>query len=422
MAIKKVKVSDLPSAQDFDGLYTLGLKVSGSVDEFGKPIELRESVKVGLEFVKSAADKANDAAFAANEATTSANSAAESATAATKAASLAATAANTATEATKTATAQSDLMTAAAAQAASQAGSAATLANEKAALAELRATEINDSSAKAIETAEHPTYVGTDNFVYKWDFVGKAYQKTDIYVKGDTGITPDIALSVTMLDEGAEPTVERSGTAAKPSIALGIPQGVRGDKGAQGDAFTFDDFTQEQIELLQQPAVEAAYDATQAVENLLRGVVATPTANGLMSSVDKTKLDAMNDADKANKDLSNVSFVGKSLLGAKISDCTVDKSLVSVGYYKAPDGLMIHWGYVTSTSATGTIYFYPSFTNVFSMATSIKRGGTPQYTGIIVCHDTLTKTSFSFDKRYIDANAVGTASEPFYYMAIGTWK
>lgn len=40
----------------------------------------------------------------------------------------------------------------------------------------------------AIETAEHPTYIGEDQYVYTWDSVNDVYTKTDIYVKGDQGI------------------------------------------------------------------------------------------------------------------------------------------------------------------------------------------------------------------------------------------
>ena len=39
----------------------------------------------------------------------------------------------------------------------------------------------------ALDTANHPTYVGTDNYVYVWDKENKTYKKTDIYVKGDKG-------------------------------------------------------------------------------------------------------------------------------------------------------------------------------------------------------------------------------------------
>ena len=47
----------------------------------------------------------------------------------------------------------------------------------------------------ATEVAEHPTYIGSDYYVYEWDTKDKQYVKTDIYTKGskgDTGDTGDI--------------------------------------------------------------------------------------------------------------------------------------------------------------------------------------------------------------------------------------
>lgn len=41
------------------------------------------------------------------------------------------------------------------------------------------------ATADANETANHPTYIGTDHYVYKWNKSTKAYDKMDIYCKGD---------------------------------------------------------------------------------------------------------------------------------------------------------------------------------------------------------------------------------------------
>ena len=43
----------------------------------------------------------------------------------------------------------------------------------------------NASASAAQETADHPTYIGSDHYVYKWNRETKAYDKTDIFVKGD---------------------------------------------------------------------------------------------------------------------------------------------------------------------------------------------------------------------------------------------
>lgn len=67
MGVKKIKISALPLADTLVGLYTIGVNA------------LNKSVKVSLEFLKTAADKANDAATAANKAKTAAETATEAA-------------------------------------------------------------------------------------------------------------------------------------------------------------------------------------------------------------------------------------------------------------------------------------------------------------------------------------------------------
>jgi hypothetical protein len=56
MALKKIKISELPLADTLKGLYTIGIDA------------LNRSVKVSLEFVKKAADRANEAADKAQKA------------------------------------------------------------------------------------------------------------------------------------------------------------------------------------------------------------------------------------------------------------------------------------------------------------------------------------------------------------------
>lgn len=41
------------------------------------------------------------------------------------------------------------------------------------------------AAAAAQETADHPTYVGDNYYIYRWNKETKAYDKTDIFVKGD---------------------------------------------------------------------------------------------------------------------------------------------------------------------------------------------------------------------------------------------
>ena len=53
-------------------------------------------------------------------------------------------------------------------------------------------TECKTQTDLAEEQNQHPTYVGDDNYVYKWDTTTKAYVKTSLYLKGDNGSSPKI--------------------------------------------------------------------------------------------------------------------------------------------------------------------------------------------------------------------------------------
>jgi hypothetical protein len=107
MAIKKIKISTLPLAESLVGLFTIGVD------------SLNRSVKVGLQFLKTAADSANTAAISANNAANSAS------------------------------------------QAASLANTAAQNANTKALLADSKATLANTAANNANEQAEaaHDTII-----------------------------------------------------------------------------------------------------------------------------------------------------------------------------------------------------------------------------------------------------------------------
>ena len=127
MGVKKIKISALPLADTLVGLYTIGVNA------------LNKSVKVSLEFLKTAADKANDAATAANKAKTAAETATEAAKTATKNANTATEAANTAAKnATDKATAADTAAKNANTKADAAADNAANLAGETA--EEARAT------------------------------------------------------------------------------------------------------------------------------------------------------------------------------------------------------------------------------------------------------------------------------------------
>lgn len=149
MGVKKIKISALPWADTLVGLYTIGVNA------------LNKSVKVSLEFLKTAADKANDAATAANKAKTAAETATEAAKTATKNANTATEAANTAAKnatdkatAADTAAKNANTKADAADKAAGAATTAANTANSKAALADQKATAADNAANLAGETAE----------------------------------------------------------------------------------------------------------------------------------------------------------------------------------------------------------------------------------------------------------------------------
>lgn len=149
MAIKKKKISELPLADTLVGLYTIGVNA------------LNKSVKVGLEFLKTAADAATNAATAANTAKKNADTATAAANTATGNANKATTAANTAagnatTKAGEADTAAKNANTKAAAAdtAAGAANTAASNANSKAALADTKATAANDAAVLANQKAQ----------------------------------------------------------------------------------------------------------------------------------------------------------------------------------------------------------------------------------------------------------------------------
>lgn len=149
MGVKKIKISALPLSDTLVGLYTIGVNA------------LNKSVKVSLEFLKTAADKANDAAAAANKAKTAAETATEAAKTATKNANTATEAANTAAknatdkaEEADTAAKNANTKADAADKAAGTATTAANTANSKAALADQKATAADNAANLAGETAE----------------------------------------------------------------------------------------------------------------------------------------------------------------------------------------------------------------------------------------------------------------------------
>lgn len=135
-------------------------------------------------------------------------------------------------------------------------------------IATLQATNVEMQAAKndAQDTADHPTYIGIDYFVYKWNKSTKVYEKTNIYVKGEQGepgeqgvqgvqgvpgvqgepgqkgedgLPPTLQLGdVTTLEAGANASakITPNGTTADGSpiykIDLFLPRGEKGENGS----------------------------------------------------------------------------------------------------------------------------------------------------------------------------------------------
>ncbi|WP_018667553.1 phage upper tail fiber protein [Bacteroides gallinarum] len=244
MPIKKKKISELTLADSLKGLYTIGYKVVDGV---------KTSVKVGLEYIQAAYEDVVKATNDAKQATTDvreleatveeneeSRKSAESqrmaseqsrqtqeterqskeneritaetgrvnaekarvtefdgiksaAETATQSANEAAFNTNEAIQNAKTATDAANASASSANQATENANTAASNANSKATLADTAAANAND-------TAEHPTYIGEDHYVYKWNKTAKAYDKTDIYTKGDAFSIKKVYASVAELE------------------------------------------------------------------------------------------------------------------------------------------------------------------------------------------------------------------------------
>ena len=236
MPVQKIKISELTLADDLIGLYTIGYK-----DKSGE----KKSVKVGLEHIQTAYDdvvKATEAAEAAtadmrelesevgeNEEVRNASElqriASEKARQTTEAARVTAESERQATENLRV-SAESSRNAAEAARASAEgqrvsaetARASAETARSEAENSRVAAEsnrvsaettrsvaesarvdaegkrvsefatlkqESQAATADATEVAGHPTYIGVDNYVYKWNTATKAYDKTNIFVKGD---------------------------------------------------------------------------------------------------------------------------------------------------------------------------------------------------------------------------------------------
>lgn len=93
-----------------------------------------------------------------------------------------------------------------------------------------RVNEVSAAIDNANDTANHPTKIGSDNYVYEWDKAARAYQKTGILVKGDKGETGAQGAQGEQGPQGA-----KGETGARGATGATGPQGAQGAKGDRGE-------------------------------------------------------------------------------------------------------------------------------------------------------------------------------------------
>lgn len=99
-------------------------------------------------------------------------------------------------------------------------------------------------------------------------------------------------------------------------------------------------------------------------------------------------------------------------------------SLGMNGYAKFNNGLLIQWGYKSSSSNDTYVYLPLSFynTSYVPVITYYEPGGGMNVvTGLII---TVGTNLFRIRSRYTagDNNGTGAGTNPFYWIAVGRWK
>lgn len=174
---ESIGVNEVPDAGSTDDISSLPAYQPANGTEV--PTVVKASLELLVAPALDAADKANEAADKAENNATAAQTAANTANEKAELAAQAASDVNAAKEGAETA--------------AQSANTAASNANEKAVLADTAAANAND-------TAEHPTYIGQDHYVYRWNKTAQAYDKTDIYTKGDAFSIKKVYASVANME------------------------------------------------------------------------------------------------------------------------------------------------------------------------------------------------------------------------------
>lgn len=99
-------------------------------------------------------------------------------------------------------------------------------------------------------------------------------------------------------------------------------------------------------------------------------------------------------------------------------------SLGKNGYAKFNNGFLIQWGYIPSSSNNTYVYLPLSFynANYAPVITYYEPGnGMNVVAGLVISTGT---SSFRVRSRYTigDSNGTGAGTNPFYWIAVGSWK
>lgn len=171
LQVESQGIGDVPEAESLEGITSL--PTYQSVGDRGMPEIVRVPLTLLAAPALEAADKANAAAAYADEKAGAANEAAQKVD----------YAADRVDEAIRNAATATDAVTAATVSA----NQATMAAHRSADDADAKAQAAQEAADSANDTADHPTYIGADYYVYKWNKATQAYDKTDIYAKGEPG-------------------------------------------------------------------------------------------------------------------------------------------------------------------------------------------------------------------------------------------
>lgn len=177
-------------------------------------------------------------------------------------------------------------------------------------------------------------------------------------VKGDTGATPNITASATTLPAGSSATVTKSGTAENPTFTFGIPKGEQGPQGPRGESGVIYQGTGENTDgAMSQKAT------TDELDNLSSNIPTKTSQlqndSGFLTSAPVTQVSGR------TGNITTSQLISDMLTGAvNYGDKIVAKSLNRTnGYIQYASGLIINFGYSSSTVATTSITFGKAFPN-----------------------------------------------------------